>query len=200
METLSIVLSIVSIVIAVGATALAIVFFRWADNDARKTAENLAETTSAIERLNQVVEILRGESFALLKSSHEGLLELATQGMRLESSTGGRSATPDTRSRVYLREGAASKAAATSEGLTDHQKGLVAEALGRRMMERRGAEFVTVLAKLQKRILAEFDKNPKGTVFYPGEILRRLGDEELDIGDVVYAMHTLAATGQVRDA
>ena len=72
METLSIVLSIVSIVIAVGATALAIVFFRWADQDARKTAENLAETTSAIERLNQVVEILRKESFALLKSSHAG--------------------------------------------------------------------------------------------------------------------------------
>jgi len=204
METLSIVLSIVSIIVAVGATALAIVFYRWADLEAKKTSQNLGQVGSAIDRLDQVVAIIRTESFSLVKSSHADLLTLAMQGMRRVPEADDRPGESVAPSRLHSSVQAAAEdqggVRAGSEEDIERDLLRVSDSLGMHMMKRQGADFASMLNKLQNQILTEFDKAPKGTVLYPGDIARRLGDKEYDIGEIVYALHTLQQSGQVMDA
>jgi len=203
-ETLSIVLSITSILVAVGATALAVMFYRWADLEAKQTSDNIRQVGSAIDRMNQIVEILRTESFNLVKSSQADLLTLAMQGMRRAAPDDDELVRPGSPSprpvedRDALRDSSAVVPGGHGEG--DSQIVQASDALGRHMMKRRGADFANVLSGLQKRIMAEFEKVPKGTVLNPGELFKRLGDEEFDIAEIVYAVHTLDKTGQLRSA
>lgn len=201
METLSTILSIVSIVIAVGATVLSVVFYRWAAADSTKSSENLVAMRAAVESLNVLVGALRTESFELVRSSQADLALLARQGMRRVNEDKARD--PLTKSATD-REGVVRPVEDSEHSPAREPSKLdlirAQEALGRHMMKKRGSHFVKSLGDLQERIMAVFEKASNSEILNAGEIRRRLNSDEYDIGEVVYATYTLREAGRVLDA
>lgn len=186
MEVLSIVLSIIGIVVSVGAVALAVLFYRWADAEAKRAATVFAEVKSAADRLEAATANLQRDSFGLVRSSLEGVLALAAAP--------GAWRPADQPADDAPAEPPANEKA-PRDAFTDKDLRRAVFGLGEHMRKKRGAEFPAAIKDLRARILHE--AHSAGRTLTNSELGERIGDD-YDIGEVVYAAYGLGDSGALQ--
>lgn len=188
-------MTIAGIVLAVVALALSILFFRWADAQAKDSERALVELRAATQSLDRLVAGLRDESFALLRSAYSDIGELAKFGVQRDDRRGvtltesDRSESPARTPPAFSRE-----LGHSPEDVLDAALGF-----GPHMIRQRGAKFQEALSELQGRIMKMLDEVPDGGVVNMADMAKRLEPEGFDIREVMYALALMQETGSVEN-
>jgi hypothetical protein len=192
LDVLGLVMTVGGIVLSIVALVLSILFYRWADAQAKSSDKSLIELRAATEGLQQLVTNLRDESFSLLKTAYTDMGELAKFGVRRDAAD-----------HVVLTEPAAApmpkQPAGVGAQISDEEIQRVSLQLGSHMMRRRGASFPEALAEAQRLINSTLD-DADGKVLTTGEFAEKLKPYGFDVGEVAYALAVMAETGRAQRA
>lgn len=189
-------LAVVSVVLAVVATVLSILFYKWADQHSRESSVVLAELRSAIRELDRGLMGLREDSFALLRGAYSDMTSIARIGVR-HSASAGVTLTEPGPSEGHEQDGdrghefrSDSISQVSVESIQE-----ISLMLGSHMMRKRGAEFESALAELSGRIKKIIHGSAPGSVTTTGEIASQVAEFGFDVGEVVYVLAVMHETG-----
>lgn len=221
LDTLGFIMTVSGIVLSVVALLLSILFYRWADENAKASERTLTELKTTTAALQTLVTTLTQESFNLLKSAYTDMGELAKFGVRRDSSDRVVMTPLAHTSPRITRRNNKSKPKETSPKTTDtdegkgdaakHSKDLngvvplmsnddlqrITLTFGSHMMDRRGSSFTSALEEAQRLIDQVMDKHPDGAVITTEEFAKELEPYGFDAGEVAYALAVLTATGPI---
>lgn len=191
LDVLGLIMTVGGIVLSVIALVLSVLFYRWADGQAKSSDKSLIELRAATDGLGSLVASLRDESFSLLKSAYTDMGELAKFGVRRDSAD-----------HVVLTEPAppakpTTKPATVTTEISDEELQRVSLQLGSHMMQRRGESFPEALAEAQRLIGLRLDEVDDGAVLTTADFAKTLKPYGFDIGEVAYALAVMAETGKL---
>lgn len=202
MDALGLFMTIAGIVLSVVALALSILFYRWADRQAKDSERTLTELRAATEGLQHLVSGIRDESFSLLRTAYSDMGELAKLGVRRDQSSQvvlTASAEPSSPATDVPRANSSKppRPRVTTEISEDDLRRISLE-LGSHMMKRRGASFPEALQEAQRLIEEALDEVPDGTVLTTGDFAQKLTPLGYDVAEVAYALAVMAESGKLR--
>lgn len=193
LDVLGVIMTVGGIVLSIIALLLSILFYRWADAQAKSSDKSLIELRAATEGLGSLVASLRDESFSLLKSAYTDMGELAKYGVRRDSADHVVLTEPTPTTEMQKSK---QRSVVTTE-ISDKELQKVSLQLGSHMMQRRGESFPEALTEAQRRISLELDEAPDGAVLTTEHFAKKLKPYGFDVGEVAYALAVLAETGKL---
>lgn len=195
---LGFIMTVGGIVLSALALVLSILFYRWADAQAKQSDTALVELRAETAGLRQLVASLRDESFSLLKSAYTDIGELAKFGVRRDSSEHLRLIEPTEAPTLKPDEGSTpARNTVFAADITPEELQQVSLQLGSHMMRRRGDSFPDALKEAQRLIGLQLDEIPEGELLTTEQFAKKLKPYGFDIGEVAYALAVMAETGNL---
>jgi len=191
LDVLGFIMTVGGIVLSAVALTLSVLFYRWADAQAKSSDRALIELRAATEGLQHLVTGLRDESFSLLKSAYTDMGELAKFGVRRDAAD-----------HVVLTEPTETpkpkQHSSVAAQISDDELQRMSLQLGSHMMQRRGPSFPEALAEAQRLIRLMLDDAPDGSVLTTAEFAETLKPYGFDVGEVTYALAVMSETGRLQ--
>jgi hypothetical protein len=196
-DPISLIMGVGSTVLAVLSLVLSILFYRWADKEAKASQSALVEVRSAIATLDRLLAGVREESFSLLRSAYTDMGEIAKIGARRDGAEGPVVTSPPVPDRAARSTGPGSPRRLQEEEIRDRVPETL-RVLGERMMQRRGVDFPAAFKEAERRINEIFDASPANVIITAGEFAQKLEPFGFDLGEVAYVLEAMKAAKTVR--
>lgn len=205
MDPLSTAVAVLSIVLAVLSIALSIGFYLASDKSSKEAARSLSDARSTLKSVESAVQVLREESFALLRETQGDFRQLVFASFRIEPAAGksvvaeSSPAAADSGARPPVRR----RSTSDSGSPTKNELWRTALMLENHMRDKRGDDFPLALAELHKRIREtlrsreeEFISNGELYEIVKHDVSGGTG-RSFDISEVIFASFDLAKSGYV---
>lgn len=201
LDTLGFIMTVGGIVLSIVALLLSILFYAWADRQAKESDKTLVELRAATDGLGQVVTTLRDESFSLLKSAYTDMGELAKYGVQRDSPVtrevevqgsqasddSSPAAIPNKRTKYVISK------------MSDEQLLDSATVFAPHFIERRGSNYAPALKELFRLIRPIVADLPKDGTMSGEEIAEALASEGYDQDEVLFGLAMMAQVGRLAE-
>lgn len=201
LDTLGFIMTVGGIVLSIVALLLSILFYAWADKQAKASDKTLIELKTATDGLGQVVKTLREESFTLLKSAYTDMGEIAKFGIHRDSAR-----TPSPERPAETGEADTTEPSSTeppmnhiTSEMTDAELQELIDSLAPHLIERRGSNFSLALKEAQRLIRAAIADVPSGEELTTEQVTEKLSSHGFDMYETTYTLALLAIMGRLAD-
>lgn len=198
-DALGFIMTVGGIVLSIVALVLSILFYIWADKQAKASDKTLVELKGATDGLGQVVTTLKDESFSLLKSAYTDMGELAKFGVQRDSPIAREVEvqTSQEPEEPAPKENDKRRTKYVVSKMSDEQLFQNAMSLAPHFIERRGSNYAPALKELFRLIRPIVADLPKDGTMSGEAIAERLAREGYDENEVLFGLSMMAQVGRL---